>query len=161
MSLASIHLFIHLDSAVALLWLTLIGDLPRRIALDQTARGAFSSPTLVVPAASTPDSAVTAPEAEEAPVSIEELQKRIEEWNEIAAFLRKNIVQGEKDESGSYSESTSILILLCPGEVIAADEEELRVTSDTELGSNETVKEPPKLPTTPFPNRNRRKCGEA
>ena len=35
------------------------------------------------------------------------------------------------------------------------------MTPDTELGDNASVRDPPKLPTTPFPNRNRRKCGEA
>ena len=38
---------------------------------------------------------------------------------------------------------------------------ELRVTEHTELGDNASVKNPPKLPTTPFPNRNRRKCSDA
>lgn len=33
----------------------------------------------------------------------------------------------------------------------------LRVTEDTELGDNLTIKEPPILPTTPFPNRNKRR----
>ena len=32
-----------------------------------------------------------------------EIQKRITEWNEIAAFLRKNVVQGEMDATGAYS----------------------------------------------------------
>lgn len=39
---------------------------------------------------------------------------------------------------------------------------ELRVTKDTDLGDNETIKAPKPMPITPFPNRNRRrrKCGE-
>jgi hypothetical protein len=41
----------------------------------------------------------------------------------------------------------------------------LRVTPDTELGDNLTIKEPPKMPNTPFPNRGKRRaaqtCGSA
>lgn len=35
----------------------------------------------------------------------EEIQKRIGEWKEVASFLRKNVVQGRQDESGTFSES--------------------------------------------------------
>ncbi|ORY28515.1 hypothetical protein BCR39DRAFT_535059 [Naematelia encephala] len=154
--------------------ITFQGDLPRRLALTSAVRAAFESPTLeVVPPSSSSSSSPTLSESSspnsnqelqysetagsdvllhdpenlqsnvEAPLQLEseslseeELAKRIQGWKEVALFLRKNVVQGEKDEQGNWR---------------------LRVTKDTELGSNETVKEPPKLPTTPFPNRNRRK----
>ncbi len=35
----------------------------------------------------------------------EEIQKRIGEWKEVAEFLRKNVVQGRQDETGTFSES--------------------------------------------------------
>lgn len=35
----------------------------------------------------------------------EEVQKRINEWKEVADFLRKNVVQGRLEENGTYSES--------------------------------------------------------
>lgn len=38
-------------------------------------------------------------------VTEEEIAKRIEEWREIAVFLRRNVVQGVQDESGAYSAS--------------------------------------------------------
>ncbi|GMK57200.1 hypothetical protein CspeluHIS016_0400340 [Cutaneotrichosporon spelunceum] len=71
----------------------------------------------------------------------EEIQKRVAEWKEVATFLRKNVVQGRQDENGRFK---------------------LRVTKDTDLGDNETIKEPKPMPITPFPNRGkrRRKCGE-
>lgn len=43
---------------------------------------------------------------------------------------------------------------------------ELRLTEDTEIGSNDSVKTPEPMPVTPFPNRNKSrrrtaaKCGE-
>ncbi|BEI86297.1 hypothetical protein CcaverHIS002_0605840 [Cutaneotrichosporon cavernicola] len=71
----------------------------------------------------------------------EEIQKRVSEWKEVASFLRKNVVQGRQDETGTFK---------------------LRVTKDTDLGDNETIKAPKPMPVTPFPNRGkrRRKCGE-
>jgi hypothetical protein len=32
------------------------------------------------------------------------------------------------------------------------------VHEDTEMGNNEDIKTPPKLPVTPFPNRGKKKC---
>lgn len=39
-------------------------------------------------------------------MTYEELEKRIGEWKEIALFLRRNVVQGEKGEDGSYRASS-------------------------------------------------------
>ncbi|KAK1925375.1 hypothetical protein DB88DRAFT_483737 [Papiliotrema laurentii] len=121
--------------------ITFQGDQARRVALNSTVRQTFSSPTLTPPPSPSAPAAKQAQGSEAAEqVSPEEVEKRIGEWKEVAAFLRKNVVQGQLDETGAYR---------------------LRVTPDTELGDNASVRDPPKLPTTPFPNRNRRKCGEA
>ena len=32
----------------------------------------------------------------------EDIEKRIGEWKEIALFLRRNVVQGERGDDGSY-----------------------------------------------------------
>lgn len=96
-----------------------------------------------------------------------ELRQRIDEWVEVARFLRRNVVQGVQDEEeGAYRE-------LLPGVSFsvfqrgwkrAGGEGEgralmhptgLRLTRDTELGNNEDIRTPPKLPNTPFPNRNK------
>jgi hypothetical protein len=79
-------------------------------------RQTFVSPTLTPPKPTTPrqtepiscSSAPTPPppvediQVKETDVSAEELEKRIGEWKEIALFLRRNVVQGEKGEDGSY-----------------------------------------------------------
>jgi hypothetical protein len=79
-------------------------------------RQTFTSPTLTPPKPTTPRqaeptscSSATAPpppvediQVEETDISAEELEKRIGEWKEIALFLRRNVVQGEKGEDGSY-----------------------------------------------------------
>ncbi|KAK4687768.1 hypothetical protein P7C73_g2348, partial [Tremellales sp. Uapishka_1] len=138
--------------------ITFQGDPVRHIALLTALRHTFSSPTLATPPPSSSTSAETAanpapdfpgfgPKTEPEPVVVdtkvseEELASRIDEWKEIAVFLKRNVVQGELDEGkGSFK---------------------LRVTPHTELGDNASTKSPPKLPTTPFPNRSkRRKCGE-
>ena len=84
-----------------------------------------------------------------------ELEKRIGEWKEIALFLRRNVVQGEQGEDGSFRMFPPSLPMTS-GQYCGLMTG-LRVTEDTELGDNETIKVPPKLPTTPFPNRNRRR----
>ncbi|RXK41619.1 hypothetical protein M231_01118 [Tremella mesenterica] len=130
------------------------GDEPRKIALRSLLRQTFSSPTLTPPSqlpqsSTSPsnsisqsqstskvnensDSAISPKgiEREEVHVKFEELKKRIEEWKEVALFIRKNVVQGVKDEQGTFR---------------------LRLTSETELGDNTTIRDPPKLPNTPFP----------
>lgn len=83
-------------------------------------RETFLSPTLTPPKPATPrtpeptscSSASVPPppppvedtQAAETEVTYEELEKRIGEWKEIALFLRRNVVQGEKTEDGSYRE---------------------------------------------------------
>ncbi|KIR57282.1 hypothetical protein I315_00447 [Cryptococcus gattii Ru294] len=103
----------------------------------QALRATFSSPTLTPPPSASSSSAI--PISEES-VGVDEIVKRITEWKELARFLKKNIVQGVKGDDGAWK---------------------LRVTEHTELGDNASIKNPPKLPTTPFPNRNRRKCSDA
>ncbi|WVW84564.1 hypothetical protein I302_106598 [Kwoniella bestiolae CBS 10118] len=120
--------------------ITFNGDPTRHVQMLSVLRQTFSSPSLTPPA---PGSAeLRSPDAEFKPiieeqVNEEEVQKRIEEWKETAQFLRRNVVQGVQDEDGTWK---------------------LRVTDETELGDNATIKEPPKLPSTPFPNRNKRRC---
>jgi hypothetical protein len=87
----------------------------------QAVRQTFSSPTLTPPKPTTPraaeptscsSAAAPAPEplVEEIPaeteVSEEELEKRIGEWKEIALFLRRNVVQGEQGDDGSFRMSS-------------------------------------------------------
>jgi complex III assembly factor LYRM7 len=135
----------------------------------QAVRQTFISPTLTPPKPTTPRAAeptscssapTPPPPVEETPVEEEvseaELEKRIGEWKEIALFLRRNVVQGEQGEDGSFRMSYRPLptfCQICEMELMIG----LRVTEDTELGDNLTIKEPPILPTTPFPNRNKRR----
>ncbi|OCF55016.1 hypothetical protein L486_07672 [Kwoniella mangroviensis CBS 10435] len=123
--------------------ITFNGDPTRHVQMLSVLRQTFSSPSLTPPQ---PGSAElrSSPEATFQPIIEEqveesEIQKRIEEWKETAQFLRKNVVQGVQDEDGTWK---------------------LRVTDETELGDNATIKEPPKLPSTPFPNRNKRRCAD-
>ncbi|WWD18393.1 hypothetical protein CI109_102843 [Kwoniella shandongensis] len=110
---------------------TFQGDPARHLALITALRSTFSSPTLTPPTSQT---------TTDQPIGEAEISKRIEEWKEAAVFLRKNVVQGEETGDGTWK---------------------LRVTKDTELGDNASIRDPPKLPTTPFPNRNKRRCGDA
>lgn len=68
-------------------------------------RNTFASPTLSIPGKVTP------PPLEgdiPDPASEPELRKRIQEWNDVAKFLRENVVQGRLDDkTGSYSECLS------------------------------------------------------
>ncbi|WVQ65876.1 uncharacterized protein L199_004054 [Kwoniella botswanensis] len=121
--------------------ITFNGDPTRHVQMLSVLRQTFSSPSLTPPQ---PGSAElrSSPDATFQPIVEEqveegEIKKRIEEWKETAQFLRKNVVQGVQDEDGTWK---------------------LRVTDETELGDNATIKEPPKLPSTPFPNRNKRRC---
>jgi complex III assembly factor LYRM7 len=146
------------------------GDPTRHLAMVQAVRQTFISPTLTppkpsIPRAAEPTSCSSAPTppppVEETPVeekvSEAELEKRIGEWKEIALFLRRNVVQGEQGEDGSFRMSPFLLLdylqVVKGFELMIG----LRVTEDTELGDNLTIKEPPILPTTPFPNRNKRR----
>jgi hypothetical protein len=89
-------------------------------------RQTFISPTLTPPKPNTPrapeptscssaSDPTPPPPVQETPVeteenvSYEDLEKRIGEWREIALFLRRNVVQGEQGEDGSYRMS----YLLC------------------------------------------------
>ncbi|WWC62460.1 uncharacterized protein I303_105056 [Kwoniella dejecticola CBS 10117] len=122
--------------------ITFNGDPERHVQMLSILRQTFSSPTLKPPASgsaelASPSKASFDPIVEQDQIPIEELTKRIEEWNEAAKFLRQNVVQGVQDEDGTWK---------------------LRVTEETELGDNASIREPPKLPTTPFPNRNKRRC---
>ncbi|EIW73650.1 hypothetical protein TREMEDRAFT_24381 [Tremella mesenterica DSM 1558] len=112
--------------------ITFNGDEPRKIALRSLLRQTFSSPTLTPPS-QLPQSSASRMKPDSQPQStskFEELNQRIEEWKEVALFIRKNVVQGVKDEQGTFR---------------------LRLTSETELGDNTTIRDPPKLPNTPFP----------
>ncbi|TXT13521.1 hypothetical protein VHUM_00888 [Vanrija humicola] len=123
---------------------TFANDPARHAAMVGTAREVFASPTLSTGPPPPPPLEGPAPD----PASAEELGKRVQEWQDVALFLRRNVVQGRLDEaSGTYK---------------------LRVTNDTEIGDNEDIKKPAVLPVTPFPNRGKRrrgaaqpKCGEA
>ncbi|WOO77329.1 Mitochondrial zinc maintenance protein 1, mitochondrial [Vanrija pseudolonga] len=116
---------------------TFHADPARHSAMVTTARGVFASPTLTGDKPPPPPLEGPAPDLS----SEAELAKRIQEWNEVALFLRRNVVQGRLDESsGTYK---------------------LRVTHDTEIGDNEDIKKPAVLPVTPFPNRGKRRRGQA
>ncbi|WWC88769.1 uncharacterized protein L201_003682 [Kwoniella dendrophila CBS 6074] len=123
--------------------ITFNGDPTRHVQMLSVLRQTFSSPSLKAPAAgsaelrSSPDATFKPIIEETSTVTDEEIKQRIDEWNEAAKFLRQNVVQGVQDDDGTWK---------------------LRVTDETELGDNATIKEPPKLPTTPFPNRNKRRC---
>ncbi|KAG8729339.1 hypothetical protein FRC12_021049 [Ceratobasidium sp. 428] len=65
-----------------------------------------------------------------------EYEARVQHAFEVATVLKKNIVQGKKEDGDTYR---------------------LRITPDTELGSNEGVKAPYSRPTRGAP---RLKCGE-
>jgi len=91
------------------------GDPTRHLAMVQAVRQTFISPTLTPPSPTTPRAAeptscssapAPPPPVEETPaeeeVSEAELEKRIGEWKEIALFLRRNVVQGEQGEDGSF-----------------------------------------------------------
>ncbi|RSH88152.1 uncharacterized protein EHS24_000679 [Apiotrichum porosum] len=124
---------------------TFHNDPPRHAAMVVAVRETFASPTLTRPGAELPPPTLNEATGEPIVVDLsspEELQKRINEWNEVATFLRRNVVQGRQDDQGVYK---------------------LRVTKDTDLGDNDTIKEPAVMPVTPFPNRGKRrakKCGE-
>ena len=47
-------------------------------------------------------------------VSEVELEKRIAEWKEIALFLRRNVVQGEQGEDGSFRMSPTSSVICLP-----------------------------------------------
>ncbi|WVQ80715.1 hypothetical protein IAT38_002820 [Cryptococcus sp. DSM 104549] len=117
--------------------ITFQGDPTRHIAMLNTVRATFLSPTLTPPQATPPTSDGT-PDVQTA--TEEDLAKRINDWKDVARFLRQNVVQGEQTPEGNWK---------------------LRVTPDTELGDNASIRSPPVLPTTPFPNRNkRRRCSD-
>ena len=95
----------------------------RRLALETSVRATFSSPTLTAPGPSRPrappepTSCSSGPVPAESETSTEaavdltsevELQKRIDEWKEVALFLRRNVVQGVKDDTGAYRMSSLI-----------------------------------------------------
>ena len=91
-------------------------------------RQTFTSPTLTPPKPTTPRQAeptscssasepappppVEEVKEEEKDISADELEKRIAEWKEIALFLRRNVVQGEQGEDGSYRTFPPILELV-------------------------------------------------
>lgn len=87
--------------------ITFSGDPLRHAQMLTVLRSTFESPTLT-----TPGKAPVSLELEEGdgspaadPASPAELEKRIQEWKEVAAFLKQNVVQGRLDEeSGRYSE---------------------------------------------------------
>jgi len=104
-----------------------IGDPTRHLAMVQAVRQTFISPTLTPPKPSTPRAAeptscssgpVPPPPVEDKPVEEEvsevELEKRIAEWKEIALFLRRNVVQGEQGEDGSFRMSPTSSVICLP-----------------------------------------------
>lgn len=79
------------------------------------------------------------PPAPESGGNADELIKRLGEWKEVAAFLRRNVVQGRMDENGTYR---------------------LRLTKDTELNNN-LDNSASNAPKSPRPKRDpSRKCGD-
>ena len=99
-----------------------VGDPTRHLAMVQAVRQTFASPTLTPPKPNTPrapeptscsSAPAPPPPVEETPVEEEvseaELEKRIGEWKEIALFLRRNVVQGEQGEDGTFRMSPSLL----------------------------------------------------
>jgi len=80
------------------------GDPPRRLALQTAVRQTLSSPTLSTHGqAST--SSPTASSSNTSEATEVEQSKRIEEWLEVALFLRRNVVQGVQEEEGAFRES--------------------------------------------------------
>lgn len=87
---------------------TFHNDPPRHAAMVVAVRETFASPTLTRPGAELPPPTLNEATGEPIVVDLsspEELQKRINEWNEVATFLRRNVVQGRQDDQGVYSES--------------------------------------------------------
>lgn len=89
--------------------ITFAGDLPRRAALESAVRQTFESSTLTPPPSSSSSSSSSASppspiDTSGSGVDTDLITQRLAEWNEIASFLRRNVVQGTMDESGSYSE---------------------------------------------------------
>lgn len=87
--------------------ITFQGDPDRHVQLLDVLRTTFLSPTLAAPNAKPAKlKAGTGDDKPVDPTSAEELAKRVEEWKEVALFLRRNVVQGTQDEqTGRYSES--------------------------------------------------------
>lgn len=89
----------------------------------------------------------------------EQYAKNVKLAREVANVLRKNVVQGRLQDHGTYSMRLLVLALvpdglltlyfLCPG---------LRITKDTELGSNETIKSPAPMEIRP---RSRKRCSDS
>lgn len=77
-------------------------DPVRRAQLVGAVRTTFQSPNLMDPS-KPPVQPLEGPPVDFS--SPEEIQKRINEWKEVAVFLRKNVVQGRLAEDGTYSES--------------------------------------------------------
>ncbi|KAK4058648.1 hypothetical protein OIO90_000092 [Microbotryomycetes sp. JL221] len=67
----------------------------------------------------------------------QEIDEHIQTAFEIAQYLRKNVVQGVRNDEGNYA---------------------LRITEDTERGDNDTIKAPPKVDPTRASVRRRRRA---
>ncbi|KAM0792462.1 hypothetical protein ACM66B_005137 [Microbotryomycetes sp. NB124-2] len=89
-------------------------------------------------AASLPTNSAFAPgpTPEDRPLTSQEVDEHITTAFEIAQYLRKNVVQGVRNETGNYS---------------------LRITDDTERGDNDSIKMPPKVGPKPPSTRRRRR----
>ncbi|KAK4053070.1 hypothetical protein OIV83_001805 [Microbotryomycetes sp. JL201] len=77
------------------------------------------------------------PTPQDRPLTSEEVDEHIATAFEIAQYLRKNVVQGVRNETGNYS---------------------LRITEDTERGDNASIKMPPKVGPKPPSTRRRRRA---
>lgn len=55
------------------------------------------------------------PPAPESGGNADELIKRLGEWKEVAAFLRRNVVQGRMDENGTYRELDQLTVTIAAG----------------------------------------------
>ena len=84
------------------------------------------------------------------------LQQYTDTALEVAQFLRRNVLQAAKVESGE-EELWSASPIPCVFPLIQTVLTELRVTKDTELGDNDSVKSPP-LPESSRQARRRAKA---
>lgn len=96
---------------------------------------------------------------EEGSLTADEYGKKLDHWAEVAQMLRTNIVQAKAIEAkgqDTYGGCPSLPYLWHPPDTNGTPPE-LRITPFTELGDNSTISKPKPLPTTPFPNRGKRR----
>ena len=77
------------------------------------------------------------------PASDPSIAPALQHAEEVASFLKTNLVQGKREEGGKYSESLSPGVTTPPSEDSVADptrRPELRIHEHTERGDNDSIK---------------------